>query len=108
MRLVSWLLVLVVCAAPAAHARSAPPALSAERIAAIVERDDVARPPRAPLGPRVGAGDLLTWPDSRWTPADVLAALPHLPPEHGFRERFVYDNTLYIVAAPVKVGAGTR
>lgn len=52
-------------------------------------------------GLALGAGDLLTWPDSRWTPDDILKALPHLPLDHGFRERFVYDNTLYIVAGEV-------
>ncbi|MCU0636131.1 MAG: serine hydrolase [Gemmatimonadaceae bacterium] len=52
-------------------------------------------------GLALGAGDLLTWPDSRWTPEDILRALPYLPLDHGFRERFVYDNTLYIVAGEI-------
>jgi CubicO group peptidase (beta-lactamase class C family) len=52
-------------------------------------------------GLALGAGDLLTWPDSRWTPEDILRALPYLPLDHGFRERFGYDNALYIVAGEV-------
>jgi CubicO group peptidase (beta-lactamase class C family) len=190
MRQAAWLIALVVSAAGAAHAQSAAPALSGDRIAAVVQRardmfapaglavavvQDGAVTWRGAFGERrvgsgepvtpstpfviasmtkaftaaalailvdegrlrwddpvikylptfaladpyvtrsmtvrdllvhrsglaLGAGDLLSWPDGRWTPADVMAALPHLPLDHGFRDRFVYDNTLYIVAGEV-------
>ncbi|MBD58906.1 MAG: serine hydrolase [Citromicrobium sp.] len=52
-------------------------------------------------GLALGAGDLLGWPDQVSTPQDVIAALPHLPLDSGFREGFAYDNILYTVAGEV-------
>ncbi len=52
-------------------------------------------------GLALGAGDLLHWPDQVSTPAEVIAALEHLPLEKGFREGFAYDNILYIVAGEI-------
>ncbi|MCT2400621.1 serine hydrolase [Novosphingobium mangrovi (ex Huang et al. 2023)] len=52
-------------------------------------------------GLSLGAGDLLLWPDAKATPGEVVAALRHLPLATGFRERFTYDNILYMVAGEV-------
>lgn len=46
----------------------------------------------------LGAGDLLYFPQSTHSAADVLAALQYLHPARGFRAGYDYDNILYIVA----------
>ena len=52
---------------------------------------------RSGLGP--GAGDLMLWPQpNRFTRADILAGLEHLPVTGNFRADYAYDNLLYIVA----------
>ncbi|MEO7026699.1 MAG: serine hydrolase [Caulobacteraceae bacterium] len=51
---------------------------------------------RSGLG--LGEGDLLVIPGTSRTRADIVHALRYLPPKTGFRERFAYDNILYIVA----------
>ena len=62
---------------------------------------------RSGLG--LGEGDLLVIPGTRRTRADLVHALRYLPPKTGFRERFAYDNILYIVAgALVEAVSGER
>ena len=49
-------------------------------------------------GLSLGEGDLLVIPGTRRSRADLVHALRYLKPSTGFRERFAYDNILYIVA----------
>ncbi|MDX1482202.1 MAG: serine hydrolase [Woeseiaceae bacterium] len=49
----------------------------------------------------LGAGDLLMFPDSNATRADVIRALRFLKPSTSFRSEYAYDNLLYIVAGEV-------
>jgi CubicO group peptidase (beta-lactamase class C family) len=51
---------------------------------------------RSGLG--LGEGDLLFVPDTNRKRADVVLALRYLKPVTGFREKFAYDNILYMVA----------
>ena len=51
---------------------------------------------RSGLG--LGEGDLLVVPGTRRSRADIVHALRYLKPATGFRQRFTYDNILYIVA----------
>lgn len=54
-----------------------------------------------------GAGDLMLWPDPNlFTRKDVIHGLRYLKPAYGFRSRYAYDNTLYIVAGEVAAAAG--
>jgi CubicO group peptidase (beta-lactamase class C family) len=55
---------------------------------------------RSGLG--LGAGDLMFYPDSSdFTIKDVIYNLRFLKPVSGFRAKYDYDNTLYIVAGEV-------
>ncbi len=54
---------------------------------------------RSGLG--LGAGDLLFWPGTDYTTAEVARRLAQVPLRHGFRERYAYDNILYAVATLV-------
>jgi CubicO group peptidase (beta-lactamase class C family) len=45
-----------------------------------------------------GQGDLMIWPHTTHSRAEIVAGLRHLKPKYGFRERYAYDNILYIVA----------
>jgi CubicO group peptidase (beta-lactamase class C family) len=49
-------------------------------------------------GLSLGEGDLLMVPDTNRSRADFVHALRYLKPATGFREKFAYDNILYIVA----------
>lgn len=49
----------------------------------------------------LGAGDLLFWPNSDRTRAEVLAAVPQVPIEDGFRARYHYCNLMFVVAGAV-------
>jgi CubicO group peptidase (beta-lactamase class C family) len=49
----------------------------------------------------LGAGDLLFWPRSKTTRAEVVRAMRHLKPETSFRTAYAYDNLLYVVAGEV-------
>jgi CubicO group peptidase (beta-lactamase class C family) len=51
---------------------------------------------RSGLG--LGEGDLLIVPSTTRSRADIVHALRYLKPVSGFREKFAYDNILYIVA----------
>ena len=52
-------------------------------------------------GLALGAGDLLHWPDQRYTTGDIIAGLRYLPLEKGLRQGFAYDNLLYFMAGEV-------
>jgi len=54
---------------------------------------------RSGLG--LGAGDLLFWPTTRYSNAEVVERLARVPLSGGFRERYAYDNILYAVAQQV-------
>ena len=51
---------------------------------------------RSGLG--LGAGDLLFWPGSDYSTAEVVRRLKDVPIKSGLRERYAYDNILYAVA----------
>jgi CubicO group peptidase (beta-lactamase class C family) len=51
---------------------------------------------RSGLG--LGEGDLMLFPDTNRSRADIMHALRYLKPATGFREFYAYDNVLYIVA----------
>src|SRR5690606_7013431 len=65
--------------------------------ARITVRDLVSH--RAGFG--LGAGDLLFWPNSTRTRAEVMAAIPNVPIEHGFRAGYHYCNLMFVVAGEV-------
>jgi CubicO group peptidase (beta-lactamase class C family) len=46
----------------------------------------------------LGAGDLMQFPPTDHTPAEVMQALRHFKLTRGFRTGYAYDNTLYLVA----------
>jgi CubicO group peptidase (beta-lactamase class C family) len=54
---------------------------------------------RSGLG--LGAGDLMIWPNTDKTTDDVIAGLANVPIEHGFRERFDYNNLMFVTAGEV-------
>lgn len=49
----------------------------------------------------LGAGDLLFWPNSDRTRAEVLAQAAFVPIEDGFREDYHYCNLMFVVAGAV-------
>ncbi|WP_174273967.1 serine hydrolase, partial [Sphingomonas bacterium] len=49
-------------------------------------------------GLALGAGDLMQFPETTHTLADILHGLQYLKPARGFRAGYAYDNILYIVA----------
>lgn len=49
-------------------------------------------------GLALGAGDLMQFPKSDHSAADIMAGLPHLKLARGFRSGYAYDNILYVVA----------
>ncbi len=46
----------------------------------------------------LGAGDLLWWPGSTFTRAEIVEKLRYLPLETSFRSAYAYDNVLYAAA----------
>jgi CubicO group peptidase (beta-lactamase class C family) len=53
-------------------------------------------------GMGLGAGDLMSWPDSAdFTTAEIIHNLRYLKQTSPFRTRYDYDNLLYIVAGEV-------
>ena len=48
-----------------------------------------------------GAGDLMIWPHTTLTNADVIKGIKYLPEASSFRSEFAYDNLLYIVGGEV-------
>ncbi len=63
----------------------------------ITVRDTLSH--RAGFG--LGAGDLLFWPNSDRTRAEIMAAVPHVPIEDQFRARYHYCNLMFVVAGEV-------
>lgn len=57
---------------------------------------------RSGLG--LGQGDLMFWPASNFTRAEVVERLKYLKPATSFRSAYAYDNVLYIAAGEL-VGA---
>jgi len=51
---------------------------------------------RSGLG--LGAGDLLWWPPSTYTPPEIMRRLRFIEPATSFRSAYAYDNVLYLVA----------
>ena len=54
---------------------------------------------RSGLG--LGAGDLMMFPATDHSLADILRGLRYLKPESGFRAAYAYDNNMYLVAGMV-------
>jgi len=52
-------------------------------------------------GLALGAGDLMYFPESNFTSAEILARLRHVPLSTSFRSRYAYDNILYLAAGAV-------
>ncbi|RZJ00328.1 MAG: serine hydrolase [Brevundimonas sp.] len=63
----------------------------------ITVRDTLSH--RAGFG--LGAGDLLFWPNSDRTRAEVLAQVPFVPIGDGFRAKYHYCNLMFVVAGAV-------
>jgi len=54
---------------------------------------------RSGLG--LGAGDLMFWPPTTFTRAELVERLRYIPPATSFRSAYAYDNVLYPVAGEV-------
>ena len=54
---------------------------------------------RSGLG--LGAGDLLWYPRTTYSRAEIVRRLRHIKPSTSFRSRYAYDNVLYPVAGEV-------
>ncbi|CAN5474191.1 serine hydrolase [soil metagenome] len=52
-------------------------------------------------GLTLGAGDLMIWPSTLHTRAEIVAGMKYLPLGTGFRTGYAYDNVLYVVAGEV-------
>jgi len=61
---------------------------------------------RSGLG--LGSGDLMTWPATTHSRAEIIAGLKHLPLVRPFRSAYDYDNVLYIVAGEVAAAVSGR
>ncbi|KNC66564.1 serine hydrolase [Pseudoalteromonas ardens] len=48
-----------------------------------------------------GAGDLMIWPDTDKTMADLLEGIAHLPIKSSFRSTYAYNNLMFVVAGEV-------
>ncbi|MDP3370060.1 MAG: serine hydrolase [Brevundimonas sp.] len=57
------------------------------------------------IGFGLGAGDLLFWPNSDRTRAEIMTAVPHVPIEDGFRTSYHYCNLMFVVAGEVVAAA---
>ena len=57
------------------------------------------------IGFGLGAGDLLFWPNSDRTRAEIMAAVPHVPIEDQFRNSYHYCNLMFVVAGEVIAAA---
>lgn len=49
----------------------------------------------------LGAGDLMIWPATDKTTADLIAGLAHVPMASDLRQRFAYNNLMFVVAGEV-------
>ncbi|GAB2880587.1 serine hydrolase [Pseudoduganella ginsengisoli] len=54
---------------------------------------------RSGLG--LGAGDLMWWPTTTFTSDEIIEGLRHIKLATSFRDRYAYDNLLYIVAGKI-------
>jgi CubicO group peptidase (beta-lactamase class C family) len=54
---------------------------------------------RSGLG--LGAGDLMFYPETDFTRAEIIHGLRYLKPASSFRAKFDYDNVLYMVAGEI-------
>ena len=52
-------------------------------------------------GMGLGEGDLLFWPRTTYTRAEVIHQLRYMKPASSFRSRFAYDNLLYMTAGQI-------
>ena len=52
-------------------------------------------------GMGLGEGDLLFWPHSTYTRAEVIYKLRFMKPQSSFRSHFAYDNLLYMTAGQI-------
>ena len=52
-------------------------------------------------GMGLGAGDLMFWPPTSFTRAEIMRNVRFLKPVTSFRSRYAYDNVLYMVAGEV-------
>ncbi len=53
-------------------------------------------------GLRIGAGDLMLWPEpTKFSRKNIIENLRYLKPVSSFRDKYAYDNLLYIVAGEV-------
>ncbi len=52
-------------------------------------------------GMGLGEGDLLFWPHTTFTRAEVIYRLRFMKPASSFRSRFAYDNLLYMTAGQI-------
>ncbi|MEZ5759155.1 MAG: serine hydrolase [Emcibacteraceae bacterium] len=56
-------------------------------------------------GMGLGAGDLMFWPTTERTRAEIIRNVRYLKMVTGFRSAYAYDNTLYVVAGEVIAAA---
>ncbi|MBY0241265.1 MAG: serine hydrolase [Burkholderiaceae bacterium] len=54
---------------------------------------------RSGLG--LGAGDLMWWPTTTFSSDEIIQGLRHIKLATSFRDRYAYDNLLYIVAGKI-------
>ncbi|MFC0446088.1 serine hydrolase [Pseudidiomarina halophila] len=54
---------------------------------------------RSGLG--LGAGDLMIWPKTGKSPTEVIAGLKNVPIAAGLRERFAYNNLMFVTAGEI-------
>ena len=52
-------------------------------------------------GMGLGEGDLLFWPHTTYSRADVIHKLRYMKPASSFRNRYAYDNLLYMTAGQI-------
>jgi CubicO group peptidase (beta-lactamase class C family) len=52
-------------------------------------------------GMGLGEGDLLFWPHTTYTRADIIYKLRFMKPASSFRSKYAYDNLLYIAAGQI-------
>lgn len=52
-------------------------------------------------GMGLGEGDLLFWPHTTFTRAEIIYKLRFMKPASSFRSRFAYDNLLYMTAGQI-------
>ncbi|WP_440055043.1 serine hydrolase [Pseudoalteromonas sp. T1lg65] len=54
---------------------------------------------RSGLG--LGAGDLMIWPDTNKTMAELLEGIAQIAPASSFRSKYAYNNLMFVVAGEV-------